>query len=218
MTFDWTTFFIGMLAQSLFSARTLIQWILSERARRVVSPSIFWILGLLGSFLLCLYGWLREDFSIILGQCVLYYVYWWNLKILGVWRKTSVLFRTVLLLMPGVFILLALRDLNDFFDSFFVNGKIPLRLIALGTFGQMVFMSRFIYQWIYSCYRGQSILPNVFWIISLIGSSIILLYGFLNVDWVLILGHSFGMVTYVRNLCIGSLQKITDNKNSYESR
>ena len=68
------TLSIGFLAQLFFSARILVQWILSERAKRVVSPSIFWILSLAGSFLLCLYGWLRDDFSIILGQFISYYI------------------------------------------------------------------------------------------------------------------------------------------------
>ena len=34
---------IGFLAQAFFSARILIQWILSERAHRVVSPSAYWV-------------------------------------------------------------------------------------------------------------------------------------------------------------------------------
>ena len=40
---------IGFLAQAFFSARILCQWILSERARRVVSPSVFWVLSIAGS-------------------------------------------------------------------------------------------------------------------------------------------------------------------------
>ena len=43
---------IGFLAQAFFSARIIFQWILSERAKKVVSPSIFWILSIAGSYLL----------------------------------------------------------------------------------------------------------------------------------------------------------------------
>ena len=50
---------VGLLAQAFFSARTLVQWILSERARRVLSPTVFWALSLAGSALLAAYGWLR---------------------------------------------------------------------------------------------------------------------------------------------------------------
>lgn len=49
-------YIIGYLAQICFSARLLFQWILSEKAKQVVSPSIFWLLSLLGSYLLFFYG------------------------------------------------------------------------------------------------------------------------------------------------------------------
>ena len=42
---------LGFLAQGLFSARILVQWIMSERAKKVVSPTIFWILSLIASYL-----------------------------------------------------------------------------------------------------------------------------------------------------------------------
>lgn len=42
-------FVVGFLAQALFSARILFQWILSERAKQVVSPAIFWVLSIMGS-------------------------------------------------------------------------------------------------------------------------------------------------------------------------
>ena len=35
-------YIVGFLAQLLFSARLLLQWIMSEKAKKVVSPSIFW--------------------------------------------------------------------------------------------------------------------------------------------------------------------------------
>ena len=69
------TLAIGFLAQTFFSARILVQWILSERARHVLSPTIFWVLSLMGAYLLCIYGWLRNDFAIILGQFISYYIY-----------------------------------------------------------------------------------------------------------------------------------------------
>ena len=68
-------YIIGFLAQLLFSARLLLQWIMSERAKKVVSPSIFWKLSLIGAWLLFIYGWLRDDFAIILGQLISYYIY-----------------------------------------------------------------------------------------------------------------------------------------------
>ena len=82
---NWLVYGIGFLAQGFFSARILVQWILSERARKVLSPSVFWILSIAGSYLLCLYGVLRHDFAIVLGQFISYYIYLWNLKAKGIW-------------------------------------------------------------------------------------------------------------------------------------
>lgn len=59
---------IGAMAQVFFSARVLVQWILSERAHKVLSPSLFWVLSLAGAYLLCIYGWLRHDFAIVMGS------------------------------------------------------------------------------------------------------------------------------------------------------
>ena len=72
-------YLIGLLAQVFFSARMLIQWILSEKYKKVVSPSLYWVFSLLGAYLLCIYGWLRNDFSIILGQFKSYYIYIWKI-------------------------------------------------------------------------------------------------------------------------------------------
>ena len=66
---------IGFLAQVFFSARILLQWFLSERAKKVISPAIFWQLSIVGAYLLFVYGWLRDDFAIILGQIISYYIY-----------------------------------------------------------------------------------------------------------------------------------------------
>lgn len=191
---------IGFLAQLFFSARILVQWVLSERARRVVSPTIFWVLSLAGSFLLCAYGWLRDDFSIVLGQFISYYVYLWNLNEKGVWKRLHPIVRGTFLLIPVVAVAFTLQHPEVLIEHFFENEKVPLGLLIFGSAGQVIFTFRFLYQWFYSYRRNRSVLPAGFWIISLVGSSIIVTYGFIRWDLVLILGQSFGMVAYARNL------------------
>ena len=198
---------IGFLAQGFFSARTLVQWILSERARKVLSPAIFWVLSLAGSYLLALYGILRQDFAVVLGQLITYYVYIYNLRLKGLWRSMNVLFRWLLLLTPVVWIGWGVFNAADFIESFFRNEKIPLWLLLFGSAGQIIFALRFIYQWFYSSRRGESELPSGFWWLSLIGSLTIVCYGIVRHDPVLILGQSFGFVSYVRNLMIGARSK-----------
>lgn len=193
---------VGFLAQGFFSARILVQWIMSERARKVLSPTIFWILSLAGSYLLCLYGWLRDDFAIVLGQLISYYVYLWNLNAKGVWKGIPAALRVILLATPVVAIILVTSDFDSFVNQFFRNPDVPIWLLVFGSAGQVLFTLRFIYQWLYSRRDGESQLPAGFWVISLVGSLTIVSYGIFRLDPVLIIGQSFGLVAYIRNLMI----------------
>ncbi len=193
---------IGFLAQGFFSARILVQWILSERARRVLSPSLFWILSLAGAYLLCLYGWLRDDFSIVLGQFISYYIYLWNLNIKGIWGKIPTLLRLVLMLTPIAAICFVAGNAEAFTARFLHNEAVPLWLLLFGSAGQVLFTLRFVYQWLYSRREGKSRLPAGFWAISLIGSLTIVTYGLIRLDAVLIVGQSFGIIAYIRNLIL----------------
>lgn len=196
-------YFIGFLAQAFFSARIIIQWFLSEKAKKIVSPNIFWILSLVGSYLLFFYGWLRSDFSIILGQLISYYIYVWNLNLNGIWHKINIVFRIVFIATPFIAIVYAWFNFNQFFTQFFQHEDIPIWMIVFGSVGQITFTLRFIYQWIYSYKRNESTLPIGFWVISLIGSGIIISYAVLRLDPVLLLGQSVGFLAYSRNLILG---------------
>lgn len=193
---------LGFLAQLFFSARILYQWIVSEKAGKVLSPPTFWILSILGSYLLFIYGVLRNDFAIILGQFLSYYIYLWNLHMQGQWKKITGVIKIVLILTPVVATGFMLRDFAGFTDTFFNNKDVPLGLLIFGSAGQIIFALRFIYQFLYSAAHHESTLPVGFWIISLIGSSIIISYAVFRRDPVLILGQSFGFVAYIRNIMI----------------
>ena len=196
-------YIIGFLAQALFSARLLLQWLLSERKRQVVSPSVYWILSIAGSYLLFIYGWLRDDFAIIFGQFISYYIYLWNLREKGLLARVPAVFRYVLTLTPVAAVLLAIGHAEAFARDFFMNERIPFWLVLFGSSGQIVFTLRFIYQWFYSYKRKASILPVGFWVISLVGSGLIVSYGLFRRDPVIILGQSFGFVAYIRNIMLG---------------
>lgn len=191
-------FVFGFVAQALFSARMFVQWILSEKSKRVVSPVIYWKLSLIASFLFFIYGWLRVDFAIILGQIFAYYIYIWNLNIQQYWKKLNEMIRIIVLLTPLVVIATLLLTSMDSVARLWTD--IPLGLLFFGSIGQIIFTFRFIYQWWYSRKLGESVLPNGFWILSLIGSSCIILYGIYREDPVLIIGQSAGFFTYSRNL------------------
>jgi len=142
-------FAIGFLAQIFFSARILYQWFVSEKAGKVLSPPAFWILSVLGAYILFIYGVLRDDFSIILGQFISYYIYLWNLKMQGQWKKIGDVFKVLLILTPIAAVGLMLRDLSGFIETFFNNKDVPLWLLIFGSAGQTIFSLRFIYQFLF---------------------------------------------------------------------
>jgi len=199
----YLTFSIGLLAQAFFSSRILVQWIRSERSHRVVSPSLFWVFSIAGSILFFVYGWLRDDFSIILGQFISYYVYMWNLSAKGLYARLPRFVAPVQALLPLVAVALVVDDIPRFLDTFLRNDEIPLWAVLWGSLGQVIFTLRFVYQWYYSRRRHESLLPATFWYISLLGSLLIVSYGIWRLDYILILGQSFGLVAYCRNIMIG---------------
>jgi lipid-A-disaccharide synthase-like uncharacterized protein len=204
-------FALGFTAQALFSARMLVQWILSEKLRKVVSPVIYWQLSLLASFLFFIYGWLRADFAIILGQLFSYYIYIWNLNIQNYWKKIHVVFRTIILLTPAIISCMLLVTGKGSIERLWT--EMSLGLLIFGSIGQVIFTFRFIYQWWYSRRLGASVLPNGFWILSMAGSLCIVLYGIYRRDPVLTLGQLAGFLTYSRNLFLNKKNKYEDIGN-----
>jgi lipid-A-disaccharide synthase-like uncharacterized protein len=79
MTMDHLWLGIGLLGQSLFSARFLVQWIASERRRQSVIPVPFWYFSIGGGLTLLAYAIYRQDPVFILGQCAGVFVYARNL-------------------------------------------------------------------------------------------------------------------------------------------
>lgn len=193
---------IGLLSQVLFFFRTLLQWVLSERAKKVLSPTIYWVLSIAASYLFCIYGWLRNDFAILLGQILSYYIYIWNLGETGAWKKINTVFRVLLILTPICAIGFVLKNGPSFVANFLSNTNIPLQLLIFGALGQVIFSMRFVYQWLYSMSKNESLLPIGFWLISLMGSGIILIYGLIRLDPILILGQSVGFIAYSRNIVL----------------
>lgn len=59
---------IGFAGQALFSARFLIQWIASERARKSVVPKLFWYFSIAGGATLFAYAVWRQDPVFMVGQ------------------------------------------------------------------------------------------------------------------------------------------------------
>jgi lipid-A-disaccharide synthase-like uncharacterized protein len=70
---------IGFLGQITFGSRFFVQWIASERARRIIIPKVFWHLSLLGGVALLAYAIHRRDPVFAVGQGMGLVVYARNL-------------------------------------------------------------------------------------------------------------------------------------------
>ncbi len=91
MTFDiepiWLA--IGFAGQALFSARFIVQWIMSERVGKSVIPLAFWIFSIAGGVTLLAYAIHRADPVIIAGQAGGLVVYARNLWLIRKERRAA---------------------------------------------------------------------------------------------------------------------------------
>ena len=194
-------YLIGFAGMAVYGVRILIQWYLSEKSHSVESPGIYWILSSIGAVILYVYGWLRKDFSIIFGESVGYYIYMWNIGVMGLYKKVPRIVIMIQALFPVVILALIAKDFQSFVDTFLHNRDVPLGLLLFGVLGQFTYEMRTVYQLVYSYKRHRSILPLGHWVLGVVGSVMIIAYGLVRHDWVLAIGQ-LSIVFTVRNLMI----------------
>jgi lipid-A-disaccharide synthase-like uncharacterized protein len=80
---------IGFAGQALFSARFVVQWIMSERVGKSVIPLAFWLFSVAGGVTLLAYAIHRADPVIIAGQAGGLVVYARNLWLIRKERRAA---------------------------------------------------------------------------------------------------------------------------------
>ncbi len=85
-------------------------------------------------------------------------------------------------------------------DLLNVTTTAELWWVAFGMAAQMMFMARFVLQWIASERARDSVVPVAFWYLSLLGGVMLLAYALHRRDPVFILGQALGIMIYARNL------------------
>lgn len=73
---------------------------------------------------------------------------------------------------------------------------------AIGVLAQLIFGGRMLVQWWASEKRKRSVVPKVFWHMSLWGSVLTLVYGFGRAELPVVMGQITGLCVYVRNLVL----------------
>lgn len=74
--------------------------------------------------------------------------------------------------------------------------------VGVGLLGQLMFTGRMLVQWIVSEKHRRSVVPPVFWYMSLVGASMLLAYFIWRKDIVGVLGQGIGWVVYLRNVAL----------------
>ena len=77
---------IGFVGQGFFSARFIVQWVMSEIKKQSIIPLGFWYFSLLGGATLFAYAIYKEDPVFIVGQGAGLFIYSRNLYLI---RKRS---------------------------------------------------------------------------------------------------------------------------------
>ncbi len=79
---------LGFLGQAIFTARFVIQWIVSEKKNRSVMPTAFWYCSIIGGGMKLIYAAENDSLVFILGNGVGLIVYARNLML--IYRKKKV--------------------------------------------------------------------------------------------------------------------------------
>ena len=90
--------------------------------------------------------------------------------------------------------------LGDYFREVFLD-KFDFWLV-FGLVAQLTFAGRFIVQWISSERAGKSVVPFAFWIFSMVGGVMTLVYGLVKREPVIIFGQGLATLIYIRNIIL----------------
>jgi lipid-A-disaccharide synthase-like uncharacterized protein len=92
------------------------------------------------------------------------------------------------------------RDLLWIYKWLDVTSITGVLWVLFGFAGQAVFMGRMMIQWYASEKARSSVVPPLFWWLSLLGSSMLMIYFIWRKEIVGFVGQSSGWIVYTRNL------------------
>lgn len=88
-----------------------------------------------------------------------------------------------------------------------LDNNVSILWHLFGGAGCILFASRFWIQWLEAEKSKESKVGKKFWIISIIGSLVALIYFLQVKDWISSINYSFGLIPYIRNLVLSKMEK-----------
>jgi lipid-A-disaccharide synthase-like uncharacterized protein len=86
--------------------------------------------------------------------------------------------------------------------------------LLAGFGGQLLFMLRFVLQWLHSERHHRSVIPVSFWYFSIGGGLVLLVYSVHRQDPVFIAGQLVGVAIYLRNLHLIHVQRAGERRSA----
>lgn len=199
MEIVWTIF--GAVGAILFFGRFYVQWVIAEIKRQYIIPVSFWYMSVVGSLMLFVYAFGRGSPGGTFSLCFNLIVYTRNL--IHIWReqRTLTTFRNVAAhVVAGVVVAIAVVLTYLTWQRSYRNSMEFWGWSAIWAVGQGVFFLRFIVQWLITEIKRKSVIPALFWQLSILGAFLHGAYFFYRADWLLAFGTVADGLPYVRNL------------------
>lgn len=205
---------LGFLASVAFSARFLLQWILSEFKRQSVTPLAFWILSLAGNLLLWCHATVQQQVHVALFQVCNGVIAWRNLNLAQPPSQQCRGATVFAVFVFGIAVTLTLFLLQGartglapwFRVPTFLPGlaapQVSMAWHLLGVLGLFFLSLRFGIQWWLAEKRRRNDLNPAFWWTSLTGALLCLIYFGRIHDPVNALSALFSLAIGARNLVL----------------
>ena len=203
----WTI--LGVLGGIIFYGRFYVQWLATESKRRSVMPITFWYMSMCGSLLLLTFAVAIRSPLGALGYSFNNIVYSRNL--IHIWRERGKLTKRIHYTFNGIVVVVSAVAIfllvTTWTNEYQVNQSLAPEEAAenwfwltIGVIGQLLFASRFLIQWITSEIRRQSVIPTIFWHLSLVAAILQISCFVQRAEWVFAIGMSTTLFIYARNL------------------
>jgi len=190
---------LGWFSTVCVFSRFVLQWILSERARRSVAPDLFWWISLVGAASFAAYCSHTKQYVLLIGTIINGLIYARNILLARRGRRVSGIDMRV----GSVLAITAIVSLS--FAGLATMRSDPaasLMWVACAAVGQAIWSSRFVVQWWFAERSGFSHFPPAFWWTSLFGNLALLSYALHLRDPIYIASFLFGPVVQIRNITL----------------
>ncbi|MCX5771776.1 MAG: lipid-A-disaccharide synthase N-terminal domain-containing protein [Candidatus Hydrogenedentes bacterium] len=203
----WWVF--GTVGAIIFYGRFYVQWLASERRKQSVMPVAFWYMSACGSVMQFIYAVHLNSPGAAFGLCFNIFIYIRNL--VHIWRERGKLtkalnigahaFAVALVAVATYFMVLTwLREYDATQEMTAEEAGRNWFWLGVWGVGQAMFFARFAIQWLVTELRKKSIVPPVFWYLSMVAG---LLYAASFVqrhNWIFAAGTAATILIYARNI------------------